>query len=101
MPPQTWTITIDQATGQSQATFNPVQPFNPAAGDLIFWSNNTPDMHWPTPAVPAGTPLNNGAWMPSAIGPNGQSGTVGFPTAGTFNYVCALHSGESGQIVVS
>jgi hypothetical protein len=39
--------------------------------------------------------------MSYQIPPNSQSSLAGFGNPGTVNYVCVLHDGESGQIIVT
>jgi len=102
---QTWMISIDEQPGQALAAFNP-KSLSVAAGDTINWRNNTRDPHWP---APQGKPKDT--WMDAEIpgklpdqpAPTSQQtlsfGAVTQPT--TFEYVCALHEGETGTIVVS
>ena len=64
--------------------------------DSVFWFNaDQTQAHWPAPskADPKG-------FMDYQIPPNSQSSMAGFGAVGTTNYVCILHDGESGQIIV-
>jgi hypothetical protein len=70
--------------------------FSPAAttihvGDTITWSNNGPSSHT---ATASGGSFNTG------ILKKGQSASHTFTQAGTFAYVCQIHSFMHGTIVV-
>jgi plastocyanin len=101
--PRTWKISIDQVPGQSLAVFNPAS-LPVAVGDLIFWSNNTADPHWPSPA---GKPKD--FWFDAEIPgklpdqPAPTSSQISFASAGPppVSYVCALHPQMTGEIVVT
>jgi plastocyanin len=97
---QTYSISIDQAPGQTNATFNP-QNLAISVGDIVFWRNNTSSPHQPKP--PGGA---NNAWVDEIPGklpdqPAPTSRQVTFGDTGTYNYVCAFHSQETGSIAVS
>jgi plastocyanin len=98
--PQTWKISIDEAPGQP-GVFNP-SSLTVAAGDLIFWSNDTSDAHWP---APAGQPEDT--WFSYQIPgklpdqPAPASPQISFPSATQVNYVCALHPQMTGVIIVT
>ena len=92
-------ITIKKAG--SQAAFDP--PSQPAAvGDDVYWRNEDTQAHWPTPAPPT----DDAAWLDYQIpgivhgAPPAVSDGVAFGATGTYAYVCALHNGETGEIVV-
>jgi plastocyanin len=99
--PQTWTIKIEQAPGQTPATFNP-SSLTVAPGDLIFWSNHTSDPHWPAPAGQA-----ESTWFEYQIPgklpgqPAPTSPQISFASATTISYVCALNPQMTGTITVS
>ena len=85
-------ITIN---GGPPAKFTP-NPQVVVSNDTVFWFNaDQKQAHWPAPskADPTG-------FISYQIPPNDQSSEKGFVTAGTVNYVCILHDGETGQIVV-
>lgn len=64
--------------------------------DSVFWFNSDQkNAHWPAPAA---GPKNG--YMDFQIAPNSQSSQVGFNATGTNNYICNLHPGETGQIIV-
>ena len=63
-----------------------------AVGGTVTWTNNDQAPHTATSsASPA-------LWDSGNLN-NGQSFARAFPTAGSFPYVCSLHSGMSGTIV--
>jgi hypothetical protein len=80
---------------------------NPGAtqSDLIFWYNTDDRPHYPVPGC-TGLKVEPGkdtSASPYLAIPNYQSGPVSSPpTAGylphTFDYTCAIHEGETGQI---
>ncbi|HEV3076528.1 MAG TPA: hypothetical protein VHB47_19040 [Thermoanaerobaculia bacterium] len=65
-------------------------------GDLIFWSNDTTQAHWP---MPRGG--NRDAWLPYQI-PGRAPGQVPATSdslalaKGAYQYVCANHPDEQG-----
>jgi len=78
------------------AKFNP-NPQTIAANDSVFWFNaDQTQAHWPAPSK-----ANPTGFMSYQIPPNSQSSLAGFGNPGTVNYVCVLHDGESGQIIVT
>jgi plastocyanin len=86
----------------SDAEFDPAS--QPAAvGATVYWRNEDTKAHWPTPA-PLG---EKDAWLdyqiPGTVSgqPPAVSDGVSFGTAGTYDYICALHQDEAGTIVVS
>lgn len=84
-------ITIN-AGPPAKFTPNPQVVFT---NDSVFWFNGDTIPHWPAPSTsdPKG-------YMDFQIAPNSPSSQVGFGSTGTNNYVCVLHPGETGQIVV-
>lgn len=63
-----------------------------AVGGTVTWTNNDQAPHTSTSS--ASPPL----WDSGNL-TNGQSFARAFPTAGSYPYVCSLHSGMSGTIV--
>lgn len=100
-----WSITIVQLSTSSVAFqpdlpgAQPGQPLGVIGGDLITWNNTTNNPHLlQRTNVPAGT----STFLTNQI-PAGQVSDPIYqaPSSGTVTYVCTLHSGESGSIVVS
>ena len=73
----------------SDFTFSP-SPLTVNQGETVRWQNNGPSPHTTTSA---------GLWDSGAIAQGGTF-TRTFNTPGTFNYVCTLHAGMTGQVVV-
>ncbi len=86
-------ITIQEQNGVTSYTPNPA---NANVGDLIFWSNDTGQAHWP---MPKGG--NRDGWLPYQI-PGRTPGQVPATSdnltlpAGDYVYVCANHPNEQG-----
>jgi plastocyanin len=59
-------------------------------GGSVTWTNDDDQQH---------TATSSGNFDAGAVQP-GQSSTVEFPTAGTFNYVCSFHPFMHGTVVV-
>ena len=99
---QTWIIAINRKPAQPLATFSP-QSQTVAAGDIIYWRNNDEQAEHHI------GPLNGAkdAWwdypLPEKLqgkpAPTSQQ-AVSFSAATTITYVCALHPGEQGTIIV-
>ena len=95
-----WMIEINNVADAEpdgpQAQFVPAaQPIG--VGDTITWRNNTDDSHWPAPSA-----ADKQGWMNYEILAGGTSfQAVTFGAKGTYNYVCALHPDEMGEIQVS
>jgi len=70
-------------------SFSP-SPVTVEPGTQVRWQNNGPSPHTTTAA---------GLWDSGAVPVNGTF-TRTFSATGTFNYVCTLHPGMAGQIVV-
>jgi plastocyanin len=68
-----------------------------AVGGTVTWNGDGGVAHDITPAG------SHNAWAAEDVpaGATGQVLQVSFPTAGTFPYVCTIHSGMTGSIVVS
>ena len=93
--PFTWKINITRNPKQpGPAIFEFDIPPDIQIGDQIIWSNNDTVPHFPTPVD------QKFVFMANQIA--GKSTSPGFaPSAnGTIDYVCSLHKGESGTIVV-
>ena len=58
-------------------------------GDSVTWTNSDAQAH---------TATGNG-WNTGDLG-NGESGTITFQTAGTFDYICGIHPAMTGTVVV-
>lgn len=77
------------------ATFNPNSQ-TVYVNDSVFWFNSDPTQpHWPAPAAGPKT-----GFMQFQIAPNSPSAQTNFGTPKTIPYVCALHAGETGTIIV-
>jgi plastocyanin len=72
----------------------------PIPGDDIFWANNDSTEHWPGLKNPDGS-INKTFFMQNPVKPNKTSDTFNPGGPGTFNYVCSIHTNETGTIVVS
>jgi plastocyanin len=101
----TYKITINSVTptkpGGPTVAFSP-NPITIETGDLVFWSNNTSQMHQPAMKTPAGV-FNLVDKIPGKTGDQepGQSGLLATSEAGTINYFCSIsgHT-ETGTINV-
>jgi plastocyanin len=61
-----------------------------SAGDTVTWTNRDGDQH-----------SARFSGMSTAVLAKGQSGSLTFSTAGTFNYICGVHgSSMSGTVIV-
>lgn len=93
--PFTWRINIKRNPKQpGPAIFEFDQPPDIQIGDQIIWSNDDTVPHFPTPVDQKFVFMANqiaGKSTSSAFAPNAN---------GTIEYVCSLHNGESGTIVV-
>lgn len=76
-------------------TFSPRDVTVPV-GSTINWSNATATAHTISPNAPNAP----GAWPDTNISGQGTEFDHTFSTAGTFDYVCKLHSGMSGVVRV-
>jgi plastocyanin len=83
-------------TQNQRAQFVPqnTQPY--AVGDAVFWRNNDPTLkHQPKPVDGA-----DDDWTDPIPTNSTSYRCPTFGSAGTYDYVCALHSGEKGTITV-
>jgi plastocyanin len=69
---------------------------NIAVSDAVFWRNNDSNMHQPKPVGGA-----DDDWTDPIPSHSNSERCPSFSSAGTYNYVCAFHSGESGTIIVT
>src|SRR5690349_19285313 len=91
-----WKININKSG--SSVTF---EPLNAVVGDQIFWVNNDGQKHWPAPIGKDGNPVEKG-FLNFPVLPHASSQESFSPnTAATYNYCCAIHPQEKGQIVVT
>lgn len=93
-------ITIERNTqeGSAGAVFEP-DPLEIGVLDQICWTNRDSEPHWPGLVKDDG--IDETFFMPNQIAPNGDSSPTFSPsTAGTFEYACSLHQGETGTINV-
>jgi plastocyanin len=94
--PFTWRINIRQnPKPPGPAIFEFDQPPQIQVGDQIIWSNDDTVAHFPTPVN------QTYVFMTNQIAAKSTSPGFAPSTPGTINYVCSLHPGESGTIVVS
>ncbi len=59
-------------------------------GDTVTWTNRDGEAH---------TATSGSAWSTGDIA-GGQSKSITFRTAGTFDYICAIHPTMTGRVVV-
>ena len=92
------TIAIGLATGSVLAADRDVtisgfayspDPVTINVGDTVTWTNDDAQTH---------TATGNG-WNTGDLG-NGESGSVTFQAAGTFDYMCGIHPAMRGTVVV-
>jgi plastocyanin len=80
--------------GNQTATFDPSNlPIK--INDNVCWRNKTNEMHQPKPVGGA-----DDAWTDPIPSNSPSLRCPGFSKPGTYDYVCALHSGETGTITV-
>ena len=94
--PFTWRINIKRNPKQpGPAIFEfDQQPPQVEIGDQIIWSNTDSVPHFPTPVD------QTFVFMQNQIAGKSTSSAFAPAATGTINYVCSLHKGESGSIVV-
>jgi plastocyanin len=86
----------DQLSLIQRVTTVSFEPLLLTPGNWVIWQNNDGQVHQPAPD--AGTTWTTN---PPGVQPYDWSVIVQFPTAGFYPYHCALHSGETGKIVVA
>jgi plastocyanin len=82
-------VAADQAVTIAGFAFSP-KTVTVNVGDTVTWTNNDTATHTATSA---------GNFDTGSIG-GGASKSVTFQTAGTFAYVCSIHSSMTGTVVV-
>src|SRR5688572_28953173 len=82
-PPHTHIAMIDYAFEPAEQTIT--------TGESITWQNDGQELH--------NVFELGGTWESPALS-NGQTYTFTFGTPGTYNYVCSIHSGMLGTIIV-
>lgn len=98
-PDETGSITVSNqiqigASPRGGAAFGP-NPLNITAGQCVSWLNSDAEAHQPSPP---GGPAN--AWTNPIDPESPASNPYTFAVLGTQAYVCALHEGETGSILV-
>jgi plastocyanin len=81
-------IAADQDVAISGFTFSP-STVTINVGDSVTWTNSDAQAH---------TATGNG-WDTGDLG-NGESGSITFQSAGTFDYQCTIHPAMTGRVVV-
>ena len=79
----------DQDVAISGFSFSP-RTVTVNVGDTVTWSNSDAQTH---------TATSGGDWDTGDIG-NGESKSVTMRSAGTFDYICAIHPTMTGRVVV-
>jgi len=99
--PFTWQIKIDKNSPGTAYKYAPTPLTNVAIGDVIIWTNNDSNPHWPALKNGDGT-LNTTYFMANQIAPNSPSANFVPGVTGTFTYVDSLNpTGPTGTIIVS
>jgi plastocyanin len=83
-------LAADQDVAISGFSFSP-RTVTVNVGDTVTWTNSDAQAHTAT----AGS-----AWNTGDIA-NGDSASITFETAGTFDYICAIHPTMTGTVVVN
>ena len=83
-------LAADQDVSISGFTFSP-RTVTVNVGDSVTWTNSDAQAH---------TATSGSAWSTGDIG-NGESASITFSTAGTFDYICAIHPDMTGTITVT
>ncbi len=83
-------LAADRSVAISGFTFSP-RTVTVNVGDTVTWTNSDAQAH---------TATSGSAWSTGDIG-NGESASITFSTAGTFDYICAIHPTMTGTVVVS
>lgn len=81
---------VSGASTKTTTAYSPAT-INVAVGGSVTWTNNDNTTHTSS--------ADGGAWNSGNIGP-GASFTRTFPSAGSYNYHCAIHPGMIGTVVV-
>lgn len=93
-----------QAGGPALYNINPLPPAVPtplpvSVGVPIIWTNTDKQAHWPAP-LDKNSNVDKTGFMSQAISPGTSSQPYRTKTAGTINYVCVLHKGESATLQI-
>lgn len=88
-----WRATVQREDPAKPIGFSPQQQ-QAQAGDALVWYNE--DATTPHQPVP-----DTGSWNIPEIPGQNSSDQLSLPTAGTYDYHCAIHSDETGSIVVA
>jgi plastocyanin len=82
-------LAADQSVAISGFSFSP-RTVTVNVGDTVTWTNSDAQAH---------TATSGSAWNTGDIG-NGESASITFSNAGTFDYICAIHPTMTGTVVV-
>jgi plastocyanin len=82
-------LAADQDVAISGFTFSP-RTVTVNVGDTVTWTNSDAQAH---------TATSGSAWNTGDIA-NGDSASITFRSAGTFDYICAIHPTMTGTVVV-
>ena len=82
-------LAADQDVSISGFTFSP-RTVTVNVGDSVTWTNSDAQAH---------TATSGNAWNTGDIG-NGDSASITMRTAGTFDYICAIHPTMTGTVIV-
>ena len=83
-------LAADHAVSISGFSYSPAN-LTVAVGDTVTWTNSDAQAHTAT--------ATDGSWDTGNLG-NGASGSVTFPTAGSFPYRCDIHPDMTASITV-
>jgi plastocyanin len=90
-----WTVTTTPAIAAdrdvtiSSFAFSP-SPLTVAVGDIVTWTNRDSELH---------TATASGEWSTGDI-VGGASASIDLRTAGTYDYMCAVHPRMRGRLIV-
>ncbi|MEO8381845.1 MAG: hypothetical protein ABI779_19445 [Acidobacteriota bacterium] len=91
-----WRSTIQTENLEKPEGFSP-ETQEAQVGDAIFWVNEDANVeHQPCPSLDAPT-----TWCKSPLQGPEPSNQVNLATAGTIDYLCAIHPWETAKIVVA
>jgi plastocyanin len=83
-------LAADRSVAISGFSFSP-RTVTVNVGDTVTWTNSDAQAH---------TATSGSAWNTGDIA-NGESASITFSTAGTYDYICAIHPTMTGTVVVS
>lgn len=81
-------LAADQDVAISGFTFSP-RTVTVNVGDTVTWTNSDAQAH---------TATSGSAWNTGDIA-GGESASITFQTAGTFDYICAIHPTMTGTVI--